>query len=158
MTEIHYFGYGANRNPDMMKAIVGRKPKGYSAALEGFELCIQSWGNIPKNVQKLLAPAWGPGFKSYCVRPTRDKVVRGKVWILNEAERKLIDAWELTDYWYRPVVVHFNEPNNKSVQVEIQIVDNVEIDKLVDGTKYPTWLNDKNKMIDVAQGVRERSI
>jgi hypothetical protein len=29
---------------------------------------------------------------------------------------------------------------------------------LVDGSKYPTWLNDKNKMIDVAQGVRERSI
>jgi hypothetical protein len=37
---IRYFGYGANASPDMMKAIIGRKPSGFSAWLEGYELWI----------------------------------------------------------------------------------------------------------------------
>lgn len=156
---VYYFGYGANRNADMMRAIVGRKPKGYAAVFDGYELCIQSWGDIPKRVQNQLAPVWGPGFKSYVARPCREKSIKGTVWLLTKEERVLVDEWELTNYWYTPVVVSYGISNNEIAQVEIQIViDGQSISQIADGKKYKTFLNSKQQMLTVAQKVRELSI
>ncbi len=55
MKDIIYFGYGANRSADMMKAIIGRKPEGVPAMLIDYELCIQRWGEIPDKVKMILA-------------------------------------------------------------------------------------------------------
>ena len=51
---IEFFGYGTDRDPKMMKAVIGRVPKGYPATIEGFELCVQSWNEIPEEAKKII--------------------------------------------------------------------------------------------------------
>ena len=69
--EILYFGYGANRDANMLKAIIGRKPSGFPVKLEGFELCVQTWEEIPQNVRRNLEKSWNPDFRTFCIRSAK---------------------------------------------------------------------------------------
>lgn len=62
-----YFGYGANRDPEMMEALLGRIPEGRPAKLFSHRLYIQPWEEIPVEVRKELTPPWDTAFKSYIV-------------------------------------------------------------------------------------------
>lgn len=151
---IYFFGYGADRDPEMMKAIVGRVPKGEEAAISGFELCVQSLADVPFKAQQIIKQSWDHSFKSYAIRPARDmtSVVTGTMWELTPRERKLIDNWELTGLWYDVFFIAKGAPH--PVNIELQIIQNQPIRSIENGRHYKTFLNTKDKMIDAANRLR----
>ena len=154
---IEFFGYGADRDPEMMKAIIGRVPKGYPATLEGFELCVQTWEEIPEEAKKILSPPWDSSFSSYILRPTLKpfKKVRGTIWLITPHERKLIDNWELVGKWYQVFFLHIRTHDDLPKQIEIQVVNDQKIKKVVHGEYYKNFITSKSKMLDLAEKVRK---
>lgn len=149
---VSYFGYGANRNPNMMKAIIGRQPKGVRSFVRGFELCVQTWNEIPTHVREKLSPSWDEDFKTYFLRPNykyRSKV-RGVIWEVTRKERHFIDNWELTGDWYK--IFTFELKNME--QLEIQVIPEPNIGSVVNGCIYKSFLNSPAKMFRVANRVR----
>ncbi len=155
--EVQYFGYGANRDPAMMAAIIGREPEGSPAKLSGFELGIMKWPEIPEKARNMLKGSWDESFRSYGVRPTGNqaKAVVGHVWKITRAERRLIDNWELTGEWYKVFTLQYELAPNKEEQIEIQVIEE-PIRQIVSGRRYKTFLNDKKKMMKVAAACREQ--
>jgi hypothetical protein len=150
--KIKYFGYGANRSSEMMEAIIGRRPEGYPAELRGYELCIQKWEEIPEQVRETLSNNWEPGFGAYCIRPKEGSQVTGQIWLLTEAERELVNNWE---FWYEQIEVQVEGQDGRISGVETEMIDDPKISQVVEGENYPTFLNKKEGMLEVATRVRE---
>ena len=144
--KILYFGYGANSSGEMMEAIIGRKPVGFPAILNRHELCIQHWEEIPENVRKELS-LWSSDFRSYCIRPGKE-TVKGNVWILTEKERELVGNWEMHGLWYQPIQVELKREGEK-LKAQTEMIDDPKLKK-VDGCSYTVFLNNKEKMLEVA--------
>lgn len=153
---VYYFGYGANRDPAMMQAIIGRIPEKHEAKLFGFELGIQSWSDIPEKVRQRLAPGWDETFRSYVVRPTQNAsdYVKGVIWKLTRHERSLLDAWELTGDWYTPQVTQYETAQGHAVQMEVQAVVDQPISTLLKAKRYKNFINSKEKMLKIAESLR----
>lgn len=154
--EIKYFGYGANRSAPMMEAIIGRRPAGFEAILPGYELCVQTWGQMPRKVRKnLLEQNWGPEFRTYAARAADDKAKRvaGVVWSITGQERALLANWELDELWYDPVNVSVVDGRGRVVErVDTQIIDDPAL-AVVNGKRYRVFLNDRAKHLAVARRV-----
>ncbi len=155
--EVQYFGYGANRDPEMIKAIIGRLPIGYPAKFYGFELCVQTWKEMPQNVRDILTSSWDPSFRTYCARATNNSslYIKGTVWELTREERRIIDSWELTGIWYKMYVMQYQKTSNHLTQVEIQVINDPGIKQVKIGHRYKTFLNNKEKMLQVAHKNRK---
>jgi len=153
---IYFFGYGADKDADMMKAVIGRVPKGEKAAVSGFELCVQSLADLPFAAQKIVKRSWDESdhFKSYAIRPSKnmDSIVTGTMWELTPFERKLVDNWELTELWYN--VFFLTIEASKKIQVEIQVINDQQIRRIINGKRYKTFLNSKKKMLETATQCR----
>jgi len=156
-TEVMYFGYGANRSSYMMKAIIGRNPIGFPAKLEDYELCIQTWDEIPEKVRKVFRypELLNRDFKSYCIRPAGGKMIVGRVWSLTRLERELVDNWELNGLWYEPIRVHVFSYDGQIIEAETEMINNPSTKQVVNGRSYQTFLNRKEVMWKVARKVRE---
>lgn len=155
--EVEYFGYGANRSPEMMEAIIGRVPAGYPATVSGFELCVQTWQDIPKEVRETLCPPWDDTFQSYGLCPKkgfRSHPISGMVWKLTRQERKYIDAWEMTGKWYHVFLLQYDNEQHEHIQIEIQVLEDQPVDRVIKSPMYKTFLNDKQKMLTVARNLR----
>jgi len=150
--KVKYFGYGANSSPEMMMGIIGRKPNGFQATLEGYELYIQSWEEIPERVREDLEKYWGSDFKTYCIRPAAGKTVSGTAWLITPEERQLVSNWE---FWYEPIAVEVRDTQGKTTSAETEIVNDKTIGETIHGTEYPVFLNKKKQMVDVAEKVRK---
>ncbi len=155
MKHIIYFGYGANKNLEMIEAIVGRKPKGMPGILEGYELFVQSWDEIEKNIRKRLESSWSSDFRTYCIRHGKGNV-SGTIWFLTKKERESVRRWEMVGSWYTQVPVEIKKKNGEIIKGETEIVDDPKIGELVNGMRYPAFLNSKKKMLDVARKDRLR--
>jgi hypothetical protein len=152
MKNILYFGYGANADPKMMAAIVGRDlDEGREAVLKDFELAIQSWNDIPNEIRNNLAPAWGKSFATYFIRPKNGVRVIGRTWEIKASEISLIDNWEMVDLgWYQKMAVKIG-----SERVWTQVMTGFDGGEVVSGLKYPRFLNDPVKMLVVANRLRK---
>jgi hypothetical protein len=150
--KVKYFGYGANRSSEMMEAIIGRKPEGYSAKLRGYELCVQEWEEIPEETREILSNNWGSDFRTYCIRPKEGSLVTGQIWLLTEAERELVNNWE---FWYEPIEVQVEGREGTISGIETEMINDPKISQVVEGENYPTFLNKKERMLEVATRVRE---
>lgn len=151
-----YFGYGANRSPEMIHAIIGRNPKGFPATLDDYELCVQVWDEIPLAVQKILEKPWDSNFRTYCIRAAKGSVVTGKGWYLTRFEfEKLVGEWEMHGLWYKPVKVQVRDRDRRIFNAETEIINDPTIKLVANGCQYRTFLNDKSKMFYVATEVRE---
>jgi len=148
--EVLYFGYGANSSEEMIEAIVGRKPNGAPAILEAHELCIQ---NLEEISEEVILAEFGPTFRTYCIRPGKG-VVKGTLWILRNEEHDLIKNWEKHGLWYHPVEVEIKHRTN-IVKAHTETINDPKLKK-VDGYLYPPFLNDKEKMFEVARREREK--
>ncbi|MBI2578781.1 MAG: gamma-glutamylcyclotransferase [Candidatus Aenigmarchaeota archaeon] len=152
---VKYFGYGANKSPRMMKAIVGERPSGILAVLHDYELVVQEWGDIPPEVRKILAQTWDRDFRSYGIRPKKGSAVRGRLWNITREERYLVKAWEICPIWYEPVVVPVRTYDGRGAMAETEII-NRPVGTVVKGnTDYVTFLNPPNRMFDAARLTRE---
>lgn len=106
---LNYFGYGTNRNLDMMAAMIGRKKiKGIPGKLLGHVLCIQRVEDISAKVVK-TAPApisprdiikreYGDSFELYITRPKKNGFAYGRIWKITPDEYELVRNWELLDF------------------------------------------------------------
>lgn len=154
---VAYFAYGANRNPEMIEAVIGRLPKGEPARLRGFELCVQTWPEIPEPVRNILSPDWGPDFRAYRIRPAEDKSVRGMIWYITPNELNLIKNWEIDGLWTEParVSADFVGRNHVERGVITSIIHDPSIKISLKGERYDPFLNEKDKMLQAARRSRE---
>lgn len=149
---IRYFGFGVNCSGDVLRELLGRNPKGFDAVLLGYELCVQKWSELPRRVQKIIEKVWAPTLRSYFIRPRKGKTVAGRVWLVTKDERKLIEEWE---FWHTPLRVVVRQNGGSKVRAQTEVLRNYKIGTVVDGTKYPLFLNGKSNHIRVARHVRK---
>jgi hypothetical protein len=149
---ILYFGYGANASGEMMEAIIGRKPKGFTAQLKDYELWIQLWQEIPSNVRNILGIDWNSDFKTYCISPQRGGLVNGRVWLLTPKERRLVSNWE---FWYQPIKAQARMQGGKLKTVETEMIrKRASEGKKMNGERYKLFLNSTKRMLEVAKKER----
>ncbi|HCC83608.1 TPA: hypothetical protein DEP96_02045 [Candidatus Uhrbacteria bacterium] len=151
-----YFGFGANRDATVIKAITGRSALHLPASLDGWHLCVQQLNDIPKKVQRLLRRAWGDSFVSYGIVKEPSSRVTGTLWLLTNAQRQAIHDWEFIGSW----------SHNVQVKVKISLfglkflvdaeTEHLAKQKvtLVDGLTYPTYLVPKAHILQIAEGIR----
>ncbi|MDP2860276.1 MAG: hypothetical protein Q8N98_01020 [bacterium] len=105
---IKYFSYVINDNERMMAAIFGRKKILHEgAALQGYELCIQTAKDIidevlptcpfPVSPRAILIKKRGPEFELYTIRPHPEKNLHGTVWYVGAQEYEYLRDYELID-------------------------------------------------------------
>lgn len=151
-----YFGYGANAHRDMIKALVGRVPKGFKAKLKDYGLFIQSWLDIPLEAKQTLKEVWDDTFSSYIAVPLKGAVVWGTAWELTERERAIIGAWELHHKWYIPVKIKLADEKGKSFEAETEIIPRFYTKiPAIQEKEYPHFPNNKSKMLKLARKERE---
>lgn len=165
---IQYFGYGANRDLRMMKAITGADDlSGRPATLKGYGLFVQRFDQIPDVVSQ-TAPApvspreiiranWPETFTSYTIKPDPESEVTGTIWELTPLQRELVRDWELIDFgWYQDSAVEVLTEDGQLVKVQTEILGNdQEVDQQVDGRDYETWLNDPGEFNRIAEKSRQ---
>lgn len=54
-----YFGFGANRDAAMIRAITGSSALRIPASLDGFQLCVQALCDIPEKARRVLTKKMG---------------------------------------------------------------------------------------------------
>ncbi len=132
MKELLYFGYGANKSPDMMEAIIGRKPIGFSAVLKDYELYVLGYNDFPRKARDKLKEKWSTEFRTYCIRPKIGKKAIGKAWYLTPLEREFVRAWE---FWYKSVPVKISDKDGKIWKAETEVILDKKIKSNVSGEK-----------------------
>lgn len=154
---VYFFGYGADKEVDMIKAITGRKPHVVGDAILGdYELCIQALKDIPQksmHIREMIGRGWGPDFLTYTIRPKTGSKVHGTLFRLSLHDRHAVDRWELTyAHWYEKTFINVVlESTGKVYQTETQIMGKGQtVSKVVSGFNYPAWLNPKAHFMRIA--------
>lgn len=166
---ILYGAYGANRDPEMLKAITGNAGLvGKPATFKDVELCVQRFDQIPDTVavtapvplspKSIMVDAWGESsdFETYVIRNAKGGEVTGRVYELTPQERALVAEWEMIEFgWYKEMDMTAMLENGTEVIVNTEgLSDGASVDRVVDGKDYPTYLNDPTDMFKVAEQVR----
>lgn len=166
MEKIFYFGYGANRTPEMMSWITGKDDfEGKPAILEGWNLCIQGLDQVPKvavptstgpqSFQEHLRGEWGDNFKTYVIRPGQGGVA-GTLWKIEPEDRKLIRNWERVGFWYKEVKVRVKTENGEEIEAVSECLgDNQSFDREIDGLDYNPFLLSREGFRIRAEGARQ---
>lgn len=164
-----YVGYGANRDLEMMQAIIGDTPKVVgSVAIQDVELCIQSQDQItsnrsdaapaPLSPKEIIDNAWGDnsGFETYAIRPHLGSIVSGTLFELTQLQRDLVAEWELIKFgWYDDMSVTVTLDDSTQLEVVTEgFTSGQEIDRVVDGQNYETFLADPAAMFATAEKTR----
>ncbi len=107
-----YFGFGANSQREMIRAITGSAPRhGERAFLRGYKLVVQELTDVPSkgkvSPQFILRKSWGEKFQSYQIAPgTSRERVYGTLWEMSEKSWLAIQRWELVpEGWTKEVKV-----------------------------------------------------
>jgi len=168
--KVLYFGYGANRDPKMIAAIVGKPESelvGRPATLEGYSLGVQRLDQIPDitipkapapiSARDLLKESWDETFTSYVIKQDREGKVSGTIWELTPDERERIRDWELIDFgWYEDCEGLAKTPEGEEIPIITErLGSGQQIDREVDGIHYETWLNDPARFEIVAEKARQ---
>ena len=164
MRRVYYFGYGADREVDMLRAITGHTPKLLGeAVLPGYSLHVQSLKDITTrhaNPQRILEENWGKKFKSYVVVPQKNAKVIGNLYQMSLHDRHLIDDWELVDEgWYCKEFVRVQlRSSGKLYRVETQVLAAPQKPgQVVNGAVYKSWLQPKKLFVSLAKSLRMTS-
>lgn len=144
----YYLGYGANRDPEMMEAIIGSKPKSLgSIAIIGMELVVQKLSQItddilptspiPQSPRQIIDSAWGKdsGFEAYGIRKDPNSSVDTTLYEITPRKRKLILEWKLVPYgWYDETTIPVELPDDSLVHAKTEaFLRGQEVDRGVDG-------------------------
>lgn len=169
METILYAGYGANRDLEMMQAIIGDTPKVLgTVAIKGVELCVQTQAQItdevlttapaPLSPRQIIDGAWGmeSGFETYAIRPKEGSEVSATLFELTPLQRALVAEWEMIEFgWYDRQTVSVEHEDGTHLQAQTEgFFSNQEIDRVVDGQNYESFLADPAEMFRVAEKTR----
>ena len=165
--KVLYFGYGANRDARMMKAITGADLKGKPAVLRDFKLVVQKLDQLPDTIlstapapvspRAAVAANWLESFESYNIKENPDGKVTGTLWELTPQERELVRDWELVDFgWYEDKKVKIITQDGQEVEAQTEgLRAGQKYDREVDGMSYETWLNPPEDFDWIASKSRE---
>lgn len=102
MASTLYFAYG-ERHPEVMEAIIGRRPEVESAILPDYELCVQLAANMPAKVQEILGANRNPeemsDFAAFVAYPRQRARMNGWVSVVSPEELALLDNWDIEGLW-----------------------------------------------------------
>jgi hypothetical protein len=164
-----YAGYGANRDLEMITAIVGDAPKVVgSVAIQGVELCVQTQDQITRDIsdtapaplspKQVIDRAWGEksGFETYAIRPQQSSSVNATLFELTQMQRDLIAEWELVEFgWYNQMSVSVVLEDGSQVQAVTEgFAEGQDVDRVIDGNNYETFLADPVAMFSTAEKAR----
>lgn len=146
---VQYFGYGPAADPDVIAAIIGRRPLlTRPAILKGYKLGLQSLNDIPNKkipglpftARELMRILWKKdapsGFKMYVAHKGPGRI-RGAVHTIRDSDMGAMRDWELVDFkWYSIVHGKVKFDEGKTGDVITIAVKNQRIGKNIDGLKY----------------------
>ena len=109
MKTIPYFGYGTNRDHDMMAAMIGRNNlSGVEGIVFDYELGVQNLEHIPNKIlptapasrspREIMKTALGDDAKLYIIRPKTGATTYGTIWQITPEEYEMVRDWELLDF------------------------------------------------------------
>lgn len=153
-----YFGFGANAHPDMIRAITGKGALSVSASIHDFALCIESLRSMAPATQAVLRNHWDSTFVSYGIIRKPGASVHGRLWLLTNAQREAIRAWELVGVWSHNVKLQVRTsilgfPILVSGETEELRVDESLV-TTVPGNHYKPFIVPKKRILSVATLVR----
>ncbi len=167
-TTIKYFGFGTNRDLEMMGHMIGRNEiKGEQGRLIGYELTIQradqfrdeippTSPNPKMSPRDIIIESWGSKFEMYTSRPNPTGIIYGTIWDITPEELELVREWEMVDLGCqedaRGIAV---TDNGELVEVITQsFLKPAEIDRVIKGNNYEPYIGDKKAMLRTADQVR----
>ncbi len=168
METINYFGFGTNRDPEMMEHMIGRKSiKGEHAKLIGYEITIQKASqfrneipltspNPTKSAKDLILSGWGTEFEMFTSRPNPKGVAYGTIWYITPEELELVENWELVDFGCQERAYgNAITDDGRSIEVVTEsFLKPAEIDRVIEGDDYNPYIWDKEAMLKRADDVR----
>lgn len=165
---VYYFGFGTNKDLDMMAHMIGRNDiKGEAGRLIGFDVCIQradqfrteipETSPLPVAPKDLILNSWGPNFEMYVSRPNPEGVAYGTIWEITPEELELVREWELVDYGAQEDAwgIAFNS-KGEVFQVITQSFMHppADIDRVVEDSDYEAYIWSKEAMLKRADELR----
>lgn len=167
---IKYFGFGTNKDLDMMVHIVGRSDlRGEPGKLIGYEVCIQRASQmrteIPENSpwkvppRDIITKSWSPDFLMYVSKPNPEAVAFGTIWDLTPEEVELVKEWECVEYGVQDEVNALAlDSQGNQIAVETQSLTRTSdvVEKIITGDDYPAYIAPKDQMLKKADTSRLR--
>lgn len=156
--KVYFFGYGADCEPDLIRAVTGHTPKIIGPAmLNDYELRIQELDEITQAgdnpPRQILHNAWGGRFRSYVIVPKGGASVRGMLYRISLHDRHLVDKWELvSEGWYDKAFVEVAlMGRQKTYRAETQVLaPGQSASVTADGDDYDPWLMSRQRLLDKA--------
>jgi len=144
MSEVVFFGYGANYDINRIRSIIGHEPKGGEGAiLKGYSLGIQSLNNIPEKEKSVLKKVWGENFEAYTL-VSGTGYINGRLWIISEEDLEKIKKWEFIykDSWRELLNISITTFDGKTITaVTEKSKDQYGLERVADGLNYDFTLN-----------------
>lgn len=167
MNTIPYFGYGTNRDRDMMVAMIGRNNlSGAKGVIFDYELVIQDLEHIPDRVlstapaprspREIMKTALGDNAKLYIIRPKSVAITYGTIWQITPEEYEMVRDWELLDFGMQEdmQVLGQTETGEKiTVQTHGSNDPNLLMSVVIEGENYEDYLVPKEKILETARQV-----
>jgi hypothetical protein len=168
-----YAAYGANRELEMLRAIVGEDESlvqiGEILILD-VQLGVQEFKDMPDEViglspnalspKGLITRAWGNkdvDFKTYVIRPKANSEVRGVLYSLTNEQRSRVAEWELIEYgWYDRMMVKVKKDDGSVIEAETEGFNRGQVvSSVVDGHNYDSYLLSSEIMHSKARSALE---
>jgi hypothetical protein len=167
-TTINYFGFGTNRDLEMMEHMIGRKNiKGEHGKLMGYEITIQradqfrteippTSPNQKMSVKDLIMKSWGPKFEMFTSRPNPKGVAYGTIWYITPEELELVRNWEIVDFGCQEDAygVAITDDGRVVEVITQSFLKPAEIDRVITGDDYNPYIWDKEAMLKRADELR----
>lgn len=166
---IVYFGFGTNKDRDMMSHIIGRNEiEGFWGKLIGYEVCVQradqfrvdvpDTNPINKSPKDIIIGSWGPKFEMFVSRPNPSGEAYGTIWYISPEELELVREWELVDYGAQEDAYGIAEDSdgNKFEVITQSFLKFAEIDRVITGENYEAYIWPKEAMLKRADEIREQ--
>lgn len=176
MKNIPYFGYGTNRDHDMMAAMIGRNNlSGVKGIIFDYELVIQNLEHIPDKIlptapvarspREIMKTALGDNAKLYIIRPKPGAITYGTIWQITPEEYEMVWDWELLDFGMQEdmQVLGQTETGKKiTVQTHGSNDPNLPMGIAITGEDYQDYVVPKEEILETARRVnkefRERMV
>lgn len=167
MKTISYFGYGTNRDHDMMAAMIGRNNlSGTRGVISDYELVIQNLEHIsnkilptapvPRSPREIMKTALSDDAKLYIIRPKTGATTYGTIWQITPREYEMVRDWELLDFGMQEdMKVSAQTENGKKITVQTHGSNdpNLLIAIAIKGGDYENYLVPKEKILETARRV-----
>lgn len=133
----------------------------WEAVLEGYELCVQDFADVPSRSQEILRKSWGDKadtLKFYVIRPKEGGVVKGRVSLLTEQGYDLVRNQELVEFGWRDEVDGevLSSGKGEKIPIKTEVLGvGQEVTSVVNGMNSSPFLNDKETTLKIAEKTRD---